>query len=318
MMATRLPGLLPPGTTLAMLVEVQARLKSNAFSFAGESGHVIGVACHPRSAILNHSCAPNCIICPGDGGRMQLRTACAVPAGTELCHSYTDLCAPTRVRRLRIQKQHGFICDCIRCHEGLWAGGESIDEAMDGTAAPVGRDDREDAASSLLEQSDKLLERAGRCKDTTKALGLAERALDVRRKWCHPLSLQRYQAESTMCALSRSCGDEEKAADCGRCKLAFLEAALSHVPWHPSLSVERMQLACSEALLSNRDAAMHLMSLVVPALLATHGKEHIMTQHALMAQVALTRAPDVSKAAQLLRPILRSGRPMASLLPATG
>ena len=305
LMATRLPGLMPPGTSFAALVDLQARLKRNAFSFADEAGNVIGVACHPRSAILNHSCAPNVVITPGDGGRMQLRTTCEVPAGSELCHSYTELCAPTRLRQLRLEKQHGFVCDCSRCHDGLWLHGESVDEAMDGTTLPAGDDNA--AAKRQLEQSEELLERATRCRESAKAAALVEQALRARRQWAHPLSLQRYQAESAMCQLSLS--SEEKVAECRRHKLSFLEAALLHVPWHPSLSLERMQQACSEALLGNRQAAMHLMSLVVPALMTTHGAEHALTKTAMMARSTLTQASDEVNVGQLLRPILR---PLAS------
>ena len=44
------------------------------------------------------------------------------------------------------------------------------------------------------------------------------------------------------------------------------------------------------------------MSLCVPALEVTHGKQHALTQRAVMVRAALSRAPDVTKAGKLLRP----------------
>ena len=90
-----------------------------------------------------------------------------------------------------------------------------------------------------------------------------------------------------MCALALQYGDEPQARECGRHALMFLEAALAHVPWHPSLAVDRMQLACSEAALGDHRAALQQMELCVPALLVTHGKDHPLTQRATAVRKAL-------------------------------
>ena len=50
-----------------------------------------------------------------------------------------------------------------------------------------------------------------------------------------------------MCALAVARADDATAYECGRHVLGFLEAALAHVPWHPSLAVERMQQSTSAA-----------------------------------------------------------------------
>ena len=60
-----------------------------------EGNAIIGAGCYPRAAILNHSCGPNCVLAFGEGGHLHVRTAVDVPAGAELCHSYTELCMPT-------------------------------------------------------------------------------------------------------------------------------------------------------------------------------------------------------------------------------
>ena len=70
---------------------------------------------------MNHSCAPNCVVVFSRHGRQEIRTCREVAAGEELCHFYTDLCAPTAVRRSRLQKQFEFVCGCSHC---VRAGGE--------------------------------------------------------------------------------------------------------------------------------------------------------------------------------------------------
>ena len=36
-----------------------------------------------------------------------------------LTHSYTELCAPTALRRERLLSRYGFVCSCPRCLDGL-------------------------------------------------------------------------------------------------------------------------------------------------------------------------------------------------------
>ena len=38
-----------------------------------------------------------------------------IQPGEELCHSYTDLCTPTRLRQAALQNKYGFECGCERC-----------------------------------------------------------------------------------------------------------------------------------------------------------------------------------------------------------
>ena len=79
------------------------------------------------------------------------------------------------------------------------------------------------------------------CADAAEAARLAEDVLHVRRRLCHPLSLPRYHAERAACALAIGRGDHATARECGAHALTFLEATLAHVPWHPTLALERMQ-----------------------------------------------------------------------------
>jgi hypothetical protein len=76
----------------------------------------------------------------------------------------------------------------------------------------------------------------------------------------------------------------------------------SQVPWHPSLALERMQQACSEAALGERSEAIRLMELCVPALVITHGGSHPYVERANVVREAFRRAPQLAAAARMMRP----------------
>jgi len=237
---TRLAGFLPPKTTEAAVISMLARLRCNIFSFADEAGQILGAGCYSRAAMFNHSCAPNCVVTYGRDGRLFMRTACEVGRHTELTHSYTDLCVPTHMRRRALHNQYGFICDCPRCVDGATtADGEDLDFVME---AAGGGDLDEAQVDRLMQASEEALARAeSRGTTPAEAAKLVQQALQIRRQHCHPLSLMRYHAESQSCALSQRLGDDARARECGRNALAFLESALAHVPWHPSIAIDCMQ-----------------------------------------------------------------------------
>ena len=203
------------------------------------------------------------------------------------------------MRRLSLRTQYAFSCDCSRC-EGQTPGRGDIDALMEALVDGDGAADGQ--AASVIAESERALSRASQSIDPEQAATLTKMALRMRRAVCHPLSLHRYHAEHAMCALAISRSEDALARECGHHVLAFLEMALAHVPWHPSLSIERMQQACTEATLGRRKDATQLMVRAVDALETTHGKEHALTQRAIMVREALKRAPDVAKVGSMLRP----------------
>ena len=349
-LATRLPGLLPPGAHAADLEDVLCRLRCNTFRFCDETGGRLGAACYPQASMFNHSCAPNCVVTYSGAGVMRVRVACDVTAGAELTHCYVDLCAPTVERAERLRQQYGFSCTCRRCAGGLWLyagtdagsdagsdveGGGDVDVLMRAVrvgddpaddGAPSGVDGGKaaaggggwrvvshsdvatarasDAAARALSASTAALARVAATSDLGEAMRLVTQVAHARRRYCHPLSLWRYQAERAMCAvaLERGAqGDDQTALDCGRCVITFLETALQHTPWHPTLAVERMQQAGSEAARGHRDAAVRLMAASVTALEVTHGTDHPLTERARVVSEVFSRTANIKKAAQVAR-----------------
>jgi hypothetical protein len=72
--------------------------QANNFGITDQLQTVIGGGVYPVGAILNHSCAPNCIL-TYSGSKQIIRTLRDIEAGEELTHSYVDLCLPTPERR---------------------------------------------------------------------------------------------------------------------------------------------------------------------------------------------------------------------------
>ena len=83
-----------------------------------------------RTALLNHSCIPNCILAYAGGVDLHVRTTREIHCGEELCHSYTDLCTPTRLRARALRNKYGFECTCARCH-GIEYDSEDVDFLME-------------------------------------------------------------------------------------------------------------------------------------------------------------------------------------------
>merc|ERR1719230_893447 len=79
------------------LINVLCALSVNAFSISDAEMRPIGCGFYPDAALLNHSCAPNCVA-TFRGSELQLRALRAIPSGSELTIAYGDV-AMTSVER---------------------------------------------------------------------------------------------------------------------------------------------------------------------------------------------------------------------------
>ncbi|RYE99563.1 MAG: SET domain-containing protein-lysine N-methyltransferase [Methanobacteriota archaeon] len=106
----------------------------NNFMVVDDLMHPRGAGVFPAGALLNHSCAPNCVpmylpsthpevvalqakdMPPLVAPLVQVfRTTRAVSAGEQLCHSYVELAATQQQRRHELQDAYGFTCCCTVC-----------------------------------------------------------------------------------------------------------------------------------------------------------------------------------------------------------
>ncbi len=142
----------PPGSAPAMcnlftgpkLLRAALSFDPNNFSIPDDICVGRGAGVFPAGALLNHSCAPNCVplfltgeaagaALGGGGGEagaaagralpfaarsarvLAFRTVRAVGAGEELTHSYVDLALPRAQRGEYLKGVYGFACACAAC-----------------------------------------------------------------------------------------------------------------------------------------------------------------------------------------------------------
>eukprot|EP01116_Phalansterium_solitarium_P024185 TRINITY_DN8782_c0_g1_i1.p1 TRINITY_DN8782_c0_g1~~TRINITY_DN8782_c0_g1_i1.p1 ORF type:complete len:486 (+),score=148.24 TRINITY_DN8782_c0_g1_i1:762-2219(+) len=96
------------------LAELFAKMDCNSFAIFNTRTIQLGFGLYPTASFFNHSCAPNVIV-SFDNARLYMRTIARVPAGTELCFSYTDIHDPTFMRQAALQRSYFFQCRCSRC-----------------------------------------------------------------------------------------------------------------------------------------------------------------------------------------------------------
>ena len=105
-----------PQKSMAVLAGCLAAFRSNNFSVTDDMVVSQAAGVYPLGALLNHSCAPNCIMTYDLRTQVQsVRTVCAVPAGTELTHPYLDPMTPRARRQRELQEEYGFSCSCRLC-----------------------------------------------------------------------------------------------------------------------------------------------------------------------------------------------------------
>jgi hypothetical protein len=90
-------------------------LYTNVIAICDEEELVpIGLALYEQMSLLNHSCAPNCVVA-FRGTKALLRPLRAVRAGEPLSIAYIDVIATRAVRQSQLRAQYFFECACEQC-----------------------------------------------------------------------------------------------------------------------------------------------------------------------------------------------------------
>jgi SET domain len=92
--AERMLPLLPEAVRcdVDLVCSLACRVNTNAHGIEayGMGGGVIGLGLFPFTALINHSCAPNCVFV-WKNGHLEVRTLASIASGEELCVHYIDL-----------------------------------------------------------------------------------------------------------------------------------------------------------------------------------------------------------------------------------
>ncbi|GLD95798.1 hypothetical protein PINS_up004476 [Pythium insidiosum] len=108
------------------------RVNCNAFSLCDDVNRATGLGVFPRAALLNHACAPTCVVSFEPSARARLQLIRDVDAGEELTISYVELLESTTRRRDALRRSYFFECHCDRCERA--AVDPSDDQFLDGFA----------------------------------------------------------------------------------------------------------------------------------------------------------------------------------------
>lgn len=103
------------GISMREAVEVLCRLKCNSHTLVDGDLREYGAGLYPLAALVNHSCAPNCVQSFTSGGVIEVRVMRALAEGEEVTISYVDLAQPPKERRAELLGRYCFECACSAC-----------------------------------------------------------------------------------------------------------------------------------------------------------------------------------------------------------
>ncbi|XP_072014959.1 histone-lysine N-methyltransferase SMYD3-like [Amphiura filiformis] len=120
-----------------------AKLQVNGFCLLdAETRKPIGEVIYTRSALFNHSCAPNCCFV-FNHSIIEVRNIRDIKPGEECSINYVNLLKPMAKRQRDLYDVYGFWCDCTRCQQNQE---EADEESGDSTAS----DEAEQLGDKLL------------------------------------------------------------------------------------------------------------------------------------------------------------------------
>jgi hypothetical protein len=255
------------------LENILRRFSVNNFGIVNDMMRMTGSGVYPLAALLNHSCAPNCILRYTGTGVLEVVASCEIAAGVELTHSYVDLVSTTTTRQERLQTTYGFDCTCARCqgwnvplpsHYLNLETNDVIDWILDKYSQGIGVDNKDSSDAILIdldgllqpppESSDKITDRIQALQhraslamanddDIEGELSLLSEAVDLLVQGSpSPFSLHLYQLRcQRLSSWIVAQKPDEALRDC-RHVVGVLCLALSQTPNHPLLGLQLFTL----------------------------------------------------------------------------
>uniref|UniRef100_A0AAR2LM31 [histone H3]-lysine(4) N-trimethyltransferase n=1 Tax=Pygocentrus nattereri TaxID=42514 RepID=A0AAR2LM31_PYGNA len=244
---------LPNGLTPISLL---ARVTCNCFSISNGELQDVGVGLYPSMSLLNHDCRPNCVVV-FLGRRLQLRAVRHIQPNEELTISYTEVLAPRVERRVQLQQQYHFLCQCQRCSRedtdcDLLAGDETVWMILREKLPQLEKLQAENQWEELLKESESLVStHAGAVPDSNVYL---LRLLDLAMDAC--ISLDQY--ENALGFGNRTLGPYQ----------------LHYPDPHPSRAVELLRVGKLQHYLGKLEDAQTNFRQAYDVMKVTHGTDH--------------------------------------------
>ncbi|RUP42399.1 hypothetical protein BC936DRAFT_138265 [Jimgerdemannia flammicorona] len=95
-------------------IDLWCRFTTNSFSILDGEMVDVGVGVYPATAMINHSCWPNCVVV-FEGARILVRSIRPIKRGEEITQSYIDIAEPVSRRRADLRQRYFFLCQCELC-----------------------------------------------------------------------------------------------------------------------------------------------------------------------------------------------------------
>ncbi|CAK4129895.1 unnamed protein product [Aphanomyces euteiches] len=178
--------------SIEAIMALFAQFNCNAFTLCTLQQVPVGIGMFPDAALLNHSCAPNCIL-TFHKRQLQIRTIRDVSPGEELTISYIELMSSHTTRQEELLASYFFTCKCSRC---------LAPEPPDLTATLTSDD-----VDSMELQIDHFLAQADKFEhahDTRRAVDCRHRALLLAQSIYHPRNAKLTLASETLANLITS------------------------------------------------------------------------------------------------------------------
>ncbi|CAM4648661.1 unnamed protein product [Leuciscus chuanchicus] len=240
-------------------ISLLARVTCNCFSISDGELQDLGVGLYPSMSLLNHDCQPNCVMI-FEGKRLTLRAVKVIRPCEELTISYTDVLAPSKERRSRLQEQYHFLCQCARCTTedkdcDMLSGETTAWTSLRDAIPHLEQLQSEQYWEELLKESRALLHR---CADVVPDRNIyVLRLLDLAMDAC--ISLDHY--ETALEYGNRALGPY---------KLYFSDP-------HPSRAVELLRVGKLQHYLARLKEAHGSFTQAYDIMKVTHGTEHVLT-----------------------------------------
>eukprot|EP00668_Euglena_longa_P000247 GGOE01000333.1.p1 GENE.GGOE01000333.1~~GGOE01000333.1.p1 ORF type:complete len:325 (+),score=75.25 GGOE01000333.1:447-1421(+) len=106
--------------SLEAVAELLCQMDCNNFAIWDDLLFTYAMGVYPTGALVNHSCAPTCVVMYDPATHVQtFRCLRDVAVGEEITHAYLDIALPRPLRRSKLHQQYQFQCVCPSCGEGL-------------------------------------------------------------------------------------------------------------------------------------------------------------------------------------------------------
>lgn len=280
--------------TLEDVVGILSRFQCNNFAITTPTLQSVGAGVYPAGALLNHSCEPNCVVTYQPLTLQQeFRAIRNIEIGEELTHAFVDVADTTERRRMKLESDYGFVCDCSMCSERkksmhiMASLQKKVDPTWSNRTTGFTRDQCVGGSSPLeagttctveLDLAERFARAALETDDAVKEMQLLRRCWSLRIKHLHPLSSVLLKTSNALFAIALALGHLEDATT--YCEMSALICEHLYGGVHPVVGIKLYTLGNLQLETSSVPARVAVENLAKAraVLLVTHGARSVLCE----------------------------------------